>query len=184
MGVMKKHDLTNKNTTTKPPQFIFTLPQPSCCHHPALLPGHGVPPWDLLPPSAESAELVYPLFPPLLFISRGTGVFWSWLAGDNTSFINNTPPTLCPVFQLNSPSPLFLSFSALLPLSRHFHFPNTTHKCDHFWWSELGLFDETMSFLCPSPLISIGLVCSPIDFFFFFFISLELICLFVLFFQK
>ena len=81
-----------------------------CCHHPALLPGHGVPPWDLLPPSAESAELVYPLFPPLLFISRGTGVFWSWLAGDNTSFINNTPPTLYPVFQLNSPSPLFLSF--------------------------------------------------------------------------
>ena len=50
-----------------------------CCHHPALLPGHGVPPWDLLPPSAESKELVYPLptpSPPLL--------------------INNTPCILSP----------------------------------------------------------------------------------------
>ena len=66
MGVMKKHDLTNKNTTTKPPQFIFTLPQPSCCHHPALLPGHGVPPWDLLPPSAGPPRRVHfvLVFPP------------------------------------------------------------------------------------------------------------------------
>ena len=28
---------------------LFTL---ICCHHPALLPDHGMPPWDLPPPSA------------------------------------------------------------------------------------------------------------------------------------
>ena len=37
---------------TQPPHFTFTFSYSSCCHHPALLPDHGMPPWDLLPPSA------------------------------------------------------------------------------------------------------------------------------------
>ena len=32
--------------------FHFHFSYSSCCHHPALLPDHGMPPWDLLPPSA------------------------------------------------------------------------------------------------------------------------------------
>ena len=37
---------------TQPPHFTFTFSYIICCHHPALLPDHGMPPWDLLPPSA------------------------------------------------------------------------------------------------------------------------------------
>ena len=49
----------------QPPYFTFTFHTSCCCHHLALLPDHGMPPWDLLPPSAAlygeaKLVLVYP----------------------------------------------------------------------------------------------------------------------------
>ena len=76
----------------QPPHFTFTFPQiillppkcyimficslhislslfhtSSCCHHPALLPDHGMPPCDLLPPSAAlyGEATWYEFLPPI-----------------------------------------------------------------------------------------------------------------------
>ena len=61
----------------QPPYFTFTFHTSSCCHHLALLPDHGMPPWDLLPPSAAlygeaTWYCVSPsLIPPLSFTGAG-----------------------------------------------------------------------------------------------------------------